>query len=579
MAFPTVTETGGNDTTNGTSHTITLPAAADGDLLIVGYGLDGVGTQSWAHDQGFTDMVDIQQGVAPGFGFVVKKIKVGATLDTSLVVTSSASEGGGWSVLRVPVGEWSGDLADVEFASANDRTTNPDPPNLDPAGYGAEDILWIAFAGHDGNYSLSAGPTNYTALTERRWADSAGAGVRAAWRNLNATSENPGTFTGANIDDWVAVTIAVRPAAASTIATPGTASLALSTFAPTITASDFQLVTPSTASLATSTFAPSVAVSDNQLVTPGVLALSLSVFAPTVAVSDSQSVTPGLATLALATFAPTVSATANQVVTPGVAALSLVTFAPSVTASANQVVTPGVASLTLSAFAPAVAVSDNQLVSPDVAALSLAAFAPVVTATANQTVTPDTVALVLATFAPSVALGGNQTVTPDTASLVLATFAPSVSTSAAQTVTPDTASLLLATFAPTVTATANLTITPGVATLLLAGFAPTITASDHQVATPATAILTLSLFAPTVVASDHQLVTPGTAALLLATFAPSLVVSSTSTGGQAPDLVAILNLPYASASPVAMVAEAQDHRPGGTALTSAPGATAKHIDP
>lgn len=137
-------------------------------------------------------------------------------------------------------------------------------------------------------------------------------------------------------------------------------------------------VTPGVASLTLTTFAPTVTATNNQTATPGVASLTLASFAPVI----KHEIRTGLATLTLSTFAPTVSVSNNQVATPGVVNLTLTTFAPTVTATANQTVTPGVASLTLSTFAPTVTATDHKVVTPDLAALTLSTFAPTVTVAA-----------------------------------------------------------------------------------------------------------------------------------------------------------------------------------------------------
>lgn len=218
------------------------------------------------------------------------------------------------------------------------------------------------------------------------------------------------------------------PAANQTV-TPSTASLTLSTFAPTVTATNHQLVTPSTASLTITTFAPTVTASNHQLVTPGTASLSLTTFAPTVSTTAHQTVTPSTAALVLTTFAPTVSATAHQTVTPSIASLVLTTFAPTVTATAGLTVVPSTAALTLSTFAPTVSTTAHVTATPTTAGLVLTTFAPVVTASGGVTVIPDVRALTLATFAPTVTTTAHQVVTPGTLALSLSTFAPTVSVS------------------------------------------------------------------------------------------------------------------------------------------------------
>lgn len=169
---------------------------------------------------------------------------------------------------------------------------------------------------------------------------------------------------------------------------------------PTVTVSSGNIsVTPGVASLTLTPFTPTVSATDNKLVTPGLATLTLTPFAPTVTVeAGGVTVTPGTASLTLTPFAPAV--TVGVRVIPGVAALILTPFAPQVTATENVSVTPGTASLTLTPFTPSVTVGAR--VTPGVAALALEAFAPTVTTTANVVVTPGTANMVLTPYAPTV---------------------------------------------------------------------------------------------------------------------------------------------------------------------------------
>jgi hypothetical protein len=175
--------------------------------------------------------------------------------------------------------------------------------------------------------------------------------------------------------------------------TPTTASLTITTFAPTVLAP--RLVTPTTASLALTSFAPTA--STPVVCTPTTLALAITEFAPTVV--NPQSATPTTASLTLTTFAPTVTVSGNQVVTPTTAALTLTTYAPEI--GGSQTATPTTAALSLSTFAPAV--STPRVAIPTTATLSLATFAP--TILTPVVCTPSTLALVLTAYAPSVSNG------------------------------------------------------------------------------------------------------------------------------------------------------------------------------
>jgi hypothetical protein len=199
-------------------------------------------------------------------------------------------------------------------------------------------------------------PTTSTVATYGGAADTWTAGLTAA--QVNAVGFAVFLSAQANIAnadigvDFIRVTINYTLVPVSV--TPGTASLTLTAFAPTVLAP--RLVTPGTASLTTARFAPTVSVSDNKLVTPGIASLSLTAFAPTVTTTagGGATVTPGTAALSLTTFAPTVALSDHKLVSPGTASLTLTAFAPAVVTSLNQLVTPGTAHLTLTGYAPTV---------------------------------------------------------------------------------------------------------------------------------------------------------------------------------------------------------------------------------
>jgi hypothetical protein len=107
-----------------------------------------------------------------------------------------------------------------------------------------------------------------------------------------------------------------RQAAGGEVVTPTTASLVLTGFAPTVTASDHKRVVPATGTLVLTTFAPSVVISDAETVTPPNATLVLTTFAPSVVVGGDQTVTPEPASLILTTFAPTVTATEDVILPP-----------------------------------------------------------------------------------------------------------------------------------------------------------------------------------------------------------------------------------------------------------------------
>ncbi len=236
------------------------------------------------------------------------------------------------------------------------------------------------------------------------------------WNSSSGTAAGTGIFDGFNTG---------TAAAAGTAVTPGVGSLALATFAPTI--SQPHAVAPSVNALTLATFAPTVA--QPHAVAPGVGALTLATFAPSIA--QPHGVSPGVVALTLATFAPTVAqAGTGTNVLPDVCALALATFAPTLAQTANQALTPAAGALTLATFTPSIL--QPQSAAPGTTALSLASFAPTLAQTANQGVAPGAAALVLTTYAPTVQIAaGSQGVTPGVMALTLTGYAPTVQQSAA----------------------------------------------------------------------------------------------------------------------------------------------------
>lgn len=225
------------------------------------------------------------------------------------------------------------------------------------------------------------------------------------------------------------------------------------------------LCTPGTASLTLTGYAPTVTKTDNKTATLGTASLTLTAYAPTVTATDNKTVSPDPASLALTAYAPTVTVTDNKTATPETASLSLTAYAPTVDVQPTSVtVTPGTASLSLTAYAPTVTATVDGTVAPAPASLTLTAYAPTVTATDNKTITPGTASLTLTTAAPVL----TEVVTPATASLSLTTYEIDVSADEVDVV--GTATLTLTLYAPVVTRTENVVCVIGKAQLALTAF-------------------------------------------------------------------------------------------------------------
>jgi hypothetical protein len=135
--------------------------------------------------------------------------------------TVASSISGRSAMFLMSVKNWHGSTIPEAAFSAETATTAQDPPNLDPAGWGAEDTLWIAVAA-GGETSLTgtwtgiaSAPASYTnfAASSIAGGDVIGAcQIAVAFRGNNVSAENPGSFTTDTSPEIErAATIAVRP--------------------------------------------------------------------------------------------------------------------------------------------------------------------------------------------------------------------------------------------------------------------------------------------------------------------------------------------------------------------------------
>jgi hypothetical protein len=213
MAFATVVDAtqGGAQASNDTSHPLTLPTGrANGDLAIAVFAVDGNPTISnWP--SGWTQAFLASQGVTTTLE-VRYRILDGSESNFTLTTSATQQSAHQWLLVR-------GHHATTALAasvSAVGTDTTPNSASLNPADWDVEDTHWLTVFGHDGgDITATAAPTNYTNLVTRESAGPGGCGLAIARRELAAASDDPGTFTLSGSDDWVAVTIAIRPAAAA----------------------------------------------------------------------------------------------------------------------------------------------------------------------------------------------------------------------------------------------------------------------------------------------------------------------------------------------------------------------------
>lgn len=211
MAFPTiVTETSSANNTNQNNQVISLPASlVSGNLLVVALSLDGLNSVTWP--AGWTEIIDANRsGVTASVAWRRIDGSEGATI--TVTVDASASEMSCAKVWQIS-GDDTGQAP--EAASANNNGATPNPPSLTPTG-GAKDYLWLVFACLQPGSNVATGfPTGFTNTgQEAGSANASQSPIAWATLNENTATKDPDAFA-ATSNNWMAVTIAVHPAAAA----------------------------------------------------------------------------------------------------------------------------------------------------------------------------------------------------------------------------------------------------------------------------------------------------------------------------------------------------------------------------
>lgn len=213
---------------NSTTWTLTYPTnIAAGDLLLIFVATDGTSTPSAT---GFVIVSGTNQGAV--CGAVLAKVAAGS--ETGTFTLTVASEQGAWLVYRIPAASWyGGTINPANMGSGSDSdglsayvvwsgsSANPDAGSVNPANWDVENTLWIGMVAADTSRLVNAFPANYVNGNYQASGGSNGATLGYARRQNAAASEDAGSWTISASDDWVAGTVAVRPAAvAATFAPP-----------------------------------------------------------------------------------------------------------------------------------------------------------------------------------------------------------------------------------------------------------------------------------------------------------------------------------------------------------------------
>jgi len=434
MAFPVIASvTATSFGTDATAHLVAMPATVDAnDLLIALFANDGSATVTTPANW---NLIDSTANGADARFSSYYKIAVGNEDGTTVDFVTSATEKAAAQVYRITAATWHGTTPPETAAAATGANAGPDPPSTTPS-WGTEDTMWIAAYGADDDDDASAYPTNYTNGTYTQSDNStSSASMGSARREFANASDNPGIFTIAAGEQWITITLAIRPAAGGTIVTPATIAAVGSL--------------PTPAILAASIVTPAVVAGIGALPIPSILAAS--VVEPT--------------SIAALAALPTPTILAGALVTP--AAIAGVAALPTPAILAEALVTPAVIAALSALPTPTIIVGGTPVtVTPDVIAALGALPTPAILAAA--VVTPSGIAVVTMLPTPSILAGA--LVAPSTVMLISALPTPSVLVAA--TVEPATIAALIALATPSILA--GSVITPATIALLAALPTPVI---------------------------------------------------------------------------------------------------------
>lgn len=193
----------------GTAHAIGMPATVNaGDLLLASIGFFTAGTVTVPANWNQLHFTNASDCILANY----YKIAVGNEDGTTVDFVSTGNTKAVAHVARISA--WHGTTPPEVGTASTGSSTTPDPPTLTPS-WGAADTLWLARASVRAIVAFSGYPANYTnGIDDSTGATNAGT-LASARRELNAATEDPGTFTKNGTTVWVAQTVAVRPAAAA----------------------------------------------------------------------------------------------------------------------------------------------------------------------------------------------------------------------------------------------------------------------------------------------------------------------------------------------------------------------------
>jgi len=196
---------------NGSDISITLPTVLVNDIIVICGGHFRESADAGTDTSGYTELID-ENHSAGDYRFSVSYKRMGATPDTTVngLGSGDAADACAYAVIAYR-GVDTTTAIDATTTTAQGQSTNPDCPSITTATNGA---IVIACVGSEvSDPSGITAPTNYTNLIADNGNDTNDSTVAQSSRIIASLgAEDPAEYTGFSTGDWIAASVALRPA-------------------------------------------------------------------------------------------------------------------------------------------------------------------------------------------------------------------------------------------------------------------------------------------------------------------------------------------------------------------------------
>lgn len=186
---------------------------AQNDIVIIVGGHPEETVAAGVSTSGYTELLDTSEGTPNGVRLSANWKRMGASPDTTATGTGSGNALHGTCYIAYAFrGVDTTTAIDATITSASAGTGDPNSPSITTVTNGA--VVVSAWINRSSGVSAVTGPSGYS---DPQWYSATGnvrPTVGLAWKAVVAGTENPGPWDVDNEDDWIAVSIALRPAEA-----------------------------------------------------------------------------------------------------------------------------------------------------------------------------------------------------------------------------------------------------------------------------------------------------------------------------------------------------------------------------